>query len=71
MVFFKEISYSKLNRIIWPPERHTELYLSPRLSPNYRQSQADYDYPDYERYPGFSFDNPYEVLFFFNLKNNN
>ena len=55
--------YKTKFRLIWPPEKHKEFYLSPRLSPNYRSSQVDFDNPDFEKHSNFSLDGVMEVLY--------
>lgn len=56
-----EISLKNL-RIMWPPENHKMFYLYPRLSPNYRQSQVDFEHPDLSAFPEFKLVNSYEVV---------
>ena len=49
---------------------HHSLYLFPRLSPNYRQSQVSLENFDIAKFPEFSWENSYEVLYKFVVLSN-
>ena len=57
-------------RTMWSPEMHHSLYLFPRLSPNYRQSQVSLENFDIAKFPEFSWENSYEVLYKFVVLSN-
>eukprot|EP01119_Soliformovum_irregulare_P012952 TRINITY_DN3400_c0_g1_i3.p1 TRINITY_DN3400_c0_g1~~TRINITY_DN3400_c0_g1_i3.p1 ORF type:complete len:465 (-),score=105.57 TRINITY_DN3400_c0_g1_i3:144-1538(-) len=60
--FYVQI-YGEKRWTIWPPESHWDMYLSPRLGPNYRQSQVDFNAPiDLQKYPSFSQVGGYQTI---------
>lgn len=61
--FYVQI-FGRKKWIMFPPEAHWELYLFPRLSPHYRQSQVPLTaLVDNSKFPLFITTKPYEVFF--------
>jgi hypothetical protein len=60
--FFVQVVGTK-RWLLYPPSSWTMLYLFPSLHPHYHQTQVDYDDPDLQAYPFFSYLRPaFEVI---------